>query len=150
MSLIAGWQIAGRRTDVPSRTGLVELLDRLRVQLEPGRLDQVVELFGAGGAGDGGRHARAGHQPGDCHPGRGGRIAGRHLIERGHPRIAWIMLPFGADLNTLLAGQVKTEMRAALANLALRARTHLDQAEALLGLIDTAALPALLPLAGAS
>lgn len=60
-----------------------------------------------------------------------------------------IMQPFGADPNTLLAGQVNAEMRAALANLALRARTHLDHAEALLGGIDAAALPALLPLAGA-
>lgn len=60
-----------------------------------------------------------------------------------------VMQPFGADPADLLAGSVKPEMRAALANLTLRARTHLDQAEALLDNIDAAALPALLPLAGA-
>lgn len=60
-----------------------------------------------------------------------------------------LMQPFGADPAELLAGHIHAEMRAALANLALRARSHLDRAEGLLGQLNAAALPALLPLAGA-
>lgn len=60
-----------------------------------------------------------------------------------------LMQQFGADPAAVLAGHMNAETRAALANLALRARGHLDHAEGLLTQLNAAALPALLPLAGA-
>jgi len=60
-----------------------------------------------------------------------------------------LMRQFGADPAELLAGHMSVEMRATLANLALRARGHLDHAGQLLAQFDAVALPALLPLAGA-
>ncbi|MBX3553056.1 MAG: squalene/phytoene synthase family protein [Pseudolabrys sp.] len=60
-----------------------------------------------------------------------------------------LLQQFGADPAELLAGHANAELHAVIANLTLRARGHLDRAETMLSQVDAAALPALLPLAGA-
>src|SRR5262249_13418949 len=58
-----------------------------------------------------------------------------------------LMQRHGADEADLLAGRATVELRAALAELRLRARSHLTEARPLLANAPVAALPALLPVA---
>jgi 15-cis-phytoene synthase len=58
-----------------------------------------------------------------------------------------VMSRHGAEPSDLLAGRETTELRAALAELRLRARGHLASARPLLAKAPVAALPALLPVA---
>jgi 15-cis-phytoene synthase len=57
------------------------------------------------------------------------------------------MARYGAQSERLFAGEATTELRAALAELRLRARQHLDAARTLIGGMPEAAAPALLPIA---
>jgi 15-cis-phytoene synthase len=57
------------------------------------------------------------------------------------------MARYGARSQELFAGQATAELRAALAELRLRARQHLDLAKPLLGGVPDVVVPALLPVA---
>jgi 15-cis-phytoene synthase len=59
------------------------------------------------------------------------------------------MQRYGAQAEDVFAGKVTTEVRAALAELRLRARQHLTAARDLVGAAPEAIMPALLPVAPA-
>ncbi len=58
-----------------------------------------------------------------------------------------LMQRYGAQAEDVFAGRATTELRAALAELRLRARQHLDAARDLVGTAPEAIMPALLPVA---
>jgi 15-cis-phytoene synthase len=53
----------------------------------------------------------------------------------------------GATIETVFSGEATTELRAALAEMRLRARQHLEKASASLSAVNDSAAPALLPVA---
>lgn len=87
------------------------------------------------------------------HAGSAHAIAGLLLAFPIHAARGQLYIPLevlerhGARPDDIFAGRVTTELRAALAEMRLRARAHLDSARDLLATVPEAILPALLPAA---
>src|SRR5581483_4155772 len=87
-----------------SRTGGVELLDGVRIELQPRGAQHLLELCQAGGTGDRSDDGRARHEPGQSHLAGLGLEPRRHRIEGGEDAAAAVVeIALGAGAARALA-----------------------------------------------